>query len=829
MRYKNYKFLLLIFIIGFSCIFLPPNQEINNKKINDRYSEKNNLKTSDQSLILNFNTPEQNHTIVSIFYNYTIIITIVKPEPVFDYGVPNITIYENETIPIVNWTPMNRIGSSDSWNYTIDPINYVNENYTLKIRALDYIGFGYNQTEIYILNNPPDIAFINLSPLDKIHRINEPYFNINASIIDPEGDPILTAVVMIMDINDTVILGWSIMENLYGDYYNYTFDPINYDLGYYTIWIGVMDEKTPNYENVLVIIYEIASTITLLSPTETELNVNDEYLIECDISNDFDIISVEWVLTKEIGNGWNGLDYNDSNEHWEGILNTTGYGIGDFYLVINATDKLGISFSTIANFTLIYQTLPSINILNPNKTEFYLNKRYSIKCSISNDFEIISVNWAITNELGNYDWNTFIYNTSSGYWEDTFFGFDYGLGDYYLVINVTDEFGISFSTILPITFLEDSNNGNGDNLLNYLLWILFIVITLGSFFLIFLTKKKFSKKDITSELLKKKKKKTVKGSLLNTPEKFKGFVDIVDLLIKDGLIANEEGEYKKAIKYWSMSIKQLQKIKKKANLFPQLLIDVDDQINFLKINIQNAWDKEKSRIVDYFLNITSIHAVLIIHIERCCCLSKINYHLGQNIDETLFSAFLSAILGFKTEIGNKMGLSQKDKKINVLSFNNFNITLLDGAFLRLGIVSDDILEGLIIEKAFRVIDKYENIHYETLKYFNGGLAPYRDFPQFIDDEFDLSLNRKSTIDIDNFVKSRSPTPIKLVLRRLLNSKEIFYPAKLWDILMRDAKLSKEDAIYHTYEIFQEKVLHPIEDLPKSEDKLYPTEEDKEII
>ena len=149
-------------------------------------------------------------------------------------------------------------------------------------------------------------------------------------------------------------------------------------------------------------------------------------------------------------------------------------------------------------------------------------------------------------------------------------------------------------------------------------------------------------------------------------------------------------------------------------------------------------------------------------------------------------------------------------------------------FIRMGIVSDNTLGELIIEKAFRVVDKYENIHYEKLKYFNGGLTPYRDFPQFIDGEFDLSLNRKSTIDVDNFVKSKCLRSIKPILRKLLDSNEVFYPAKLWDVFMRDAQLSKKDAIYYTYEIFQEKVFYSIEDIPKNEDTLYPTEEKKEL-
>lgn len=738
MKHKKYRFLLLAIIIGFSFILITPNQEINDKEINNRDSE-DNLRTSDQSVILNFNTPEKNHTIVSIFYNYTIVVTIVKPEPIFNYGVPNITIYQNETLPIVDWIPMNQINSSDSWNYTIDPIDYNNGNYTLKVRCLDYIGFGYNQTEIYILNNPPHITFINLSPLCKIHRINEPYFNINASVIDPEGDPFFSAVVLIMDINDTIVLGWSIMENAYGDYYNYTFDPINYDLGYYTIWIGVMDDKTQNYGKVSIIIYEVTSTI---------------------------------------------------------------------------------------------------NLLNPNGTDFYLNKKYPIKCSISNDFEIVSVKWDITSEIGNHNWNYLIYNISSGYWENIFYGIDYSLGVFYLVINVTDEFGLSFSYISPIVFLEEpdiNGNGNPNDPLEYLFWILLIltIIIIGILGSIFLIKKSSKKYVIPSKIPKKISKKVItEENLLNTPEMFKGYVDTVNLLISDGLKANEEGDHKKAIKFWNMSIKQLQKVKKEINrldiLRPQLLIDIDDQISILAINIQNAWEKEKSKVADYFLNITSIHAVMIIHIEQCSCLAKINYHLGQGIDETLFSAFLSAIIGFKTEIGNKMGLTQKEKKTNILAFNTFNITLLDGAFIRLGIVSDDSLDELIIKKAFGVIDKYENIHYETLKYFNGSLAPYRDFPQLIDNEFDLSLNRKSSIDIDNFIKSSCPPPIKIILRRLFDNKESFYPAKLWDIIMRDAKLSKKDAIYQTYDLFQEKVFYPIEDIPKSEDTLYPTEEEKEI-
>lgn len=833
MTNKKRIFLLLILIVGLS-FFLIPDQKTDNQNIRNRYS--NNLKTADQSVLLNFNTPEENNSIISVFYNYTVVITIIKPEPVFDYGVPNVTIYQNETNPIVDWTSMDQIGSSDSWNYTFDPINYINGNYTIKVRALDYIGFGYNQTEIYVLNEPPSITFINLSPLDKIHRINQPYFNVNVSAIDPENDTIIGVAVLIMDINDTIVLAWVGMENTHNDYYNYTFDPINYELGYYTIWIGVTDKKNQNYETLSIIIYEITPNINLLKPSETNLSVNKNYLISCVVLNDFDITSVEWGLTKELdAKEWNDLSYNGSSGYWEGDLNTIGYGIGDFYLVIKATDNLNLSFSIVIDITLIYQTFPSIYILSPNTTEFRLDDKYTIKCNISNDFNITSVKWAITTELGNYEWRDLSFNESSGYWEGIIYGVDYCIGDHYFVINSIDEFNISFSTTIPITFIEGSNENGSNNPFDYLLWLLFVlaIIIISVLGLLFIVKKKSSKKYITPfKVPIKKKEKTVAidGSLLNTPERFKGFVDTINLLIKDGINANEEGNYKNAIRYWTISIKQLEKIKKKAhiieNSLPEFLNDIEDQTVFLNANIENAWNKEKSRIAHYFLDVTSIHAVIISHIERCSCLSKIFYHRGQEIDETLFSAFISAILSFKTEIGNKMGLNQKNNKMNTLSFNNFNITLLDGAFLRLGIVSDVLLNEFIIKKAYRFIDRYEHIHYEKLKYFDGKLSDYRDFPESIDNEFDLALNRKSRVNIDNFVKSRCPKEIKIILRKLLDDKTIFYPAKLWDIIMRDANLSKKDAIHHTYTLFQENVFSTIEDIPKSEDKFYPTIEQK---
>jgi hypothetical protein len=107
-----------------------------------------------------------------------------------------------------------------------------------------------------------------------------------------------------------------------------------------------------------------------------------------------------------------------------------------------------------------------------------------------------------------------------------------------------------------------------------------------------------------------------------------------------------------------------------------------------KIKKPRNLTEEQLTEAQYFKDLTSILTVLAIHNDSGLCLSKIAIHGGIGLDENLFTGFISAMGSFKNELAKSMGLRvQGEGGGNVIEYNEFTITLMDGEFLRLGLVS----------------------------------------------------------------------------------------------------------------------------------------------
>ncbi|MBY9010047.1 MAG: hypothetical protein KGD74_09300 [Candidatus Lokiarchaeota archaeon] len=76
---------------------------------------------------INFASPSKSDDLVSQFYDYDINVSISDPELHSYYNV-SVRIYNNITNPILNWTNITQIGSTDQWTHTIQPIFFTKYN-----------------------------------------------------------------------------------------------------------------------------------------------------------------------------------------------------------------------------------------------------------------------------------------------------------------------------------------------------------------------------------------------------------------------------------------------------------------------------------------------------------------------------------------------------------------------------------------------------------------------------------------------------------------------------------------------------------------------------
>lgn len=229
-----------------------------------------------------------------------------------------------------------------------------------------------------------------------------------------------------------------------------------------------------------------------------------------------------------------------------------------------------------------------------------------------------------------------------------------------------------------------------------------------------------------------------------------------------------------------------------------------------KIKKSRDLDADQLSKAQFFKDVSSILTILAIHKESGLSLSKIAVRGGIGLDEHLFTGFLSAMGSFKDELAKQMGLRVNDGgKDNVIEYNEFTITLMDGEFLRLGLVSYSSLGILIKDKCGQVLKAYETKHINDLKNFEGEIQIFSDFEELIETGLDMNLNKKCSINLKQLNKYDAPESFITILNDLHSSSDGFYPAEITLILAREMNLSEQEANFMVFEAYKNQIFSPI--------------------
>ncbi|MFW9773061.1 MAG: hypothetical protein ACFFEO_12980 [Candidatus Thorarchaeota archaeon] len=236
----------------------------------------------------------------------------------------------------------------------------------------------------------------------------------------------------------------------------------------------------------------------------------------------------------------------------------------------------------------------------------------------------------------------------------------------------------------------------------------------------------------------------------------------------------------------------------------------EEQLPEAEIKKSQKLNEEQLLESEYFQDVTSLLTILAIHNDTGLCLSKIAIHGGIGLDETLFAGFISAMGSFKNELAKQMGLRVRDEGgDNIIEYNEFTITLMDGKFLRLGLVSYSSLGDLIKEKCGQVLREYEVRHADDLKNFDGEIEIFKDFEKVIETGLDMNLNKKCTINIKQLNKYDAPESFITILNDLNSRSEGFYPAEIIPTLVQELRISDQEANFMVLEAYKSRSFSPL--------------------
>ena len=205
----------------------------------------------------------------------------------------------------------------------------------------------------------------------------------------------------------------------------------------------------------------------------------------------------------------------------------------------------------------------------------------------------------------------------------------------------------------------------------------------------------------------------------------------------------------------------------------------------------------------YFKDVTSIVIVIAIHKDSGLALSKIALHGGIGLDENLFTGFISAMGSFKNELAKQMGLEVREEGgDNIIQYNEFTITIMDGEFLRLGLVSHSSLGTQIKQQCGQVLRDYEIKHIDKLKNFDGEILAFKDFKYTIETGLIMNLNRKFKLNFKRLNKYETPEPLKRALHEITLRTEEFFLLEIVSTLRERINLPEQEAYLMVYEAYK---------------------------
>jgi len=218
-------------------------------------------------------------------------------------------------------------------------------------------------------------------------------------------------------------------------------------------------------------------------------------------------------------------------------------------------------------------------------------------------------------------------------------------------------------------------------------------------------------------------------------------------------------------------------------------------------------NEEQLTQAQYFKDVTNILIIIAIHKDSGLALSKIALHEGNGLDEDLFTGFISAMGSFKNELAKQMGLRVREEAgDNVIQYNEFTITIMDGEFLRLGLVSHSSLGPSIKQQCGKVLRDYEIKHMDKLKNFDGEILTFKDFEGAIESGLNMNLNKEFSIDVKQLNKYDAPVPLKTILHEINLKSNSFYLVEISSALKEKMKLPEQEANLMIYEAYKHGVL-----------------------
>ncbi|MFX1314039.1 MAG: hypothetical protein ACFFHD_15745 [Promethearchaeota archaeon] len=280
--------------------------------------------------------------------------------------------------------------------------------------------------------------------------------------------------------------------------------------------------------------------------------------------------------------------------------------------------------------------------------------------------------------------------------------------------------------------------------------------------------------------------------------------------------------------------------KENCNKYPDYCMEcVKNQLEKLGLDIsQNIKitliDSEEKRVLMFqdliwqkFLDVLNLKHIILITIDSG--LSIVNYPIsGAGVNMELLTGFIQANVSFSetSEVLNDNLKHQNNNIFYEFQYQNFNILLKNGQFIRICLVLDHKASENLKTLVTEFLSDYESKYHDIIEnYIKTGKLEFGKTIDFIIDTFNIKLVfpmiLTHTILPDTLEKIKKNPIQKAILdfaNEFLASKSVFFINNLLDKVQKIVNIDSSVILYEIYQILEQNVIIPTT-IESAEDRL----------
>ncbi|MFX1303754.1 MAG: hypothetical protein ACFE9X_10380 [Promethearchaeota archaeon] len=272
------------------------------------------------------------------------------------------------------------------------------------------------------------------------------------------------------------------------------------------------------------------------------------------------------------------------------------------------------------------------------------------------------------------------------------------------------------------------------------------------------------------------------------------------------------------------------KIKEKCSKYPKFCMDcvknklkqlgfeIDSNLKVFEVDsYERRLQMERELIWRKFLDVLNIRHVIII--DKDSGLTLLNYPVsGEEINADLLSGFIQANITFsESHKGSyKSSPSARNHKFYEFQYQNFNILLRNGEFIRLCLMLDHKASENMRTQVLQFIPEFEEIFNQELQNFrNAGMFYYKNMVDYIIDILEIKLvfpmklaHSITPKDLESINQNQLQKAIYNIAKELLISKSFFFINNLLNRVKKIVNLDANVILFQIYQLVENKTIIP---------------------